>query len=97
MIQRCIEDKRVWAEVVPLVLFFLRMTSVQSSGLSLFMIMHEWEPVTPLQLIYKGWVQKEFGNLDMTDWVILNMERVQSTRDRASASYKEVAKKRKSS
>ena len=95
MIQKCIEEKRYWAEVVPLVLFFIRMTPVQTSGFSPFMIKHGWEPVTPLQLLYKGWVQKEFEDIDITDWVILNMERVQSVRDRASANYRESTQKRK--
>ena len=59
------------------------------------MIKQGREPVTPLQLLYKEWVQPELDNMDITDWVIVNMERVQSVRHKAIVNYREVAEKRK--
>ena len=92
MIQRCIEGKRDWSDMVPLAIFFIRMTTCQSSGFSPFLMKHGWEPVSLLQLLYKGWVQEE---VDLTDWVMLNMETVQGIRDKAVVNYNEVSRQRK--
>ena len=51
---KCIERKSEWADMLPMALYFLRMTPSQTSGFSPYMIMHGWEPDSPETLLYKG-------------------------------------------
>ena len=73
-LQRLLEKKGSWPEVVTIALYFIRSSPCVSSGFSPFMLKHGWEPVTPLQLLYKGWVQRSLGEIDLEDWVIQNTE-----------------------
>ena len=96
MIQKCIENKREWSDVLPYVLYFIRMTPNRSTGFSPFIVTHGWEePVTPVQLLFKGWVGEESREFDLQDWVVENMERVQNIRDSAVGTLSEQGQKRK--
>ena len=70
IIARSVDKKGNWAEIVPMCLYFLRCTPNRSTGVSPFLLKHGWEPVTPLQLLYKGWVQSSLGEVDLEDWVM---------------------------
>ena len=74
VISRCVDKKGNWAQVVPMCLYFLRCTPNRSAGISLFMLKHGWEPVTPLQLLYNGWVQADLRGIDLEEWVATNCE-----------------------
>ena len=63
--------------------------------MSPFLLKHGWEPITPLQLLYKGWVQQSLGDIDLEQWVMENSEHVQNLRDNAVVSYKQCSKMRK--
>ena len=67
----------------------------RSTVISPFLAMHGWEPSTPLQLLYKGWVQRDIGPIDLEEWVEVNSERVQRMRDLAIANQLENSTKRK--
>ena len=68
---------------MPMYLYFLRCTPNRSADISPFLLKHGWEPVTPLQLLYKGWVQSDLGEVDLEQWVVNNRERVQRLRDKS--------------
>ena len=95
IVARCIEKKGNWAEIVPMALYFMRCTPNKSAGVSPFLLKHGWEPITPLQLLYKGWAQQSLGDIDLEQWVMENSERVQNLRDNAVVSYKQCSKMRK--
>ena len=95
VISRCINKMGNWAQVVPMSLYFLRCTHNRSAGISPFMLKHEWEPVTPLQLLYKGWVQDDLGSIDLEEWVTNNCERVQRLHNKAVVNLKECSSIRK--
>ena len=57
--------------------------------------MHGWEPVTPVQLLFKGWVGEESKTIDLQEWIMENMERVQDLRDKTVGNYVEAMEKRK--
>ena len=76
VISKCVDKNGNWAQVVPMSLYFLRCTPNRSAGISPFMLKHGWEPVTPLQLLCKGWVQDDQGSIDLEEWVTNNCERV---------------------
>ena len=58
--------------------------------------MHRCEPVTPIRLMYKNWVQDVFGETDGDAWLVETMGKVQALRDRACANYHKVSEERKS-
>ena len=74
VVAKCAEKRGNWAQVVPMCLYFLRCTPNRSLGVSPFMMKHGWEPVTPLQILYKGWVQEDLGEIDLVEWVMTNSE-----------------------
>ena len=96
MVAKCVQTKGSWPEVLPMCLFFIRMTPSVSSGYSPFILMHGWEPNTPSQLLYYAWAGKHLGTMSLDEWVRGNCERVQELRDRASVNYHSTSEKRKS-
>ena len=94
VISHCVDKKGNWAQVVLMCLYFLRCTPNRSAGISPFMLKQGWEPVTPLQLLYKGWVQADLGDIDLEEWVVTNC-RVQRLRDKAVVNMKECSHLRK--
>ena len=95
IIAKCTDTKGNWAQVVPMALYFLRCMPNRSTGLSPFALKHGWEPTTPLQLLYKGWVQKDLGPIDLEQWVMENSDRVQRMRDTAVVTMNETTEQRK--
>ena len=95
MVQKCMKSKGCWPEVLPMCLFFLRLTPNAASGFSPFMLSHGWEPATPSQLLYNAWVGKHLGEISVDEWVAENCERVQQLRDEASANYQQTSDDRK--
>ena len=95
VIAKCTEAKGNWAQVVPMALYFIRCMPNRSSGFSPFTLKHGWEPTTPVQLLYKGWVQQELGPIDLEQWVFENSERIQRMRDLAVANMSSTSDARK--
>ena len=94
-IAKCNEAKGNWASVVPMALHFLRCMPSTATGFSPFRLKHGWKPTTPLQILYKGWVQQDLGPVDLEDWSLINAEHVQHTRDLAVTKLKSVSSDRK--
>jgi len=57
--------------------------------------MHEWEPVTPVQLLFNEWVGEESKTIDLQEWITENMERVQELQDKTMGNYVGATEKRK--
>ena len=95
VISPSVDKKGNWVEIVPMCLYFLRCTPNRSAGISPFLLKHGWDPVTPLQLLYKVWVQSDLGEVDLEQWVVINSERVQRLRDTAVVNLKECSLLRK--
>ena len=95
IIARCVKKKGNWAKVMPMCLYFMRCTPNRSAGVSPFLLKHGWEPVTPLQLLHKGWVQTSLGEVDLEQWVLENSERVQNLREQAVVNLRECSELRK--
>ena len=76
-------------------LYFIRSTPSATTGLSPFMARQGWEPVTPIQLLYKTWAQTDLGDVDLAEWVTVNSERVEIAREKALLTKFVTADKRK--
>ena len=64
--------------------------------MSPFMAMQGWEPATPVQLLYKAWALTDLGDIDLEDWVMCNVERVQFACNKSTVAKQDVSKRRKS-
>ena len=95
IIAQSVEKKGNWAGTVPMRLYFMRCTPNRSAGINPFLLKHGWEPVTHLQLLYKGWVQSSLGDVDLEQWIMENSERVQGLRDQAVVNLKQCSVLRK--
>ena len=95
VISKMIDKKGNWAAVVPMTLYFIRCSPCSATGMSPFMARQGWEPATPVQLLYKGWAQTDLGDIDLEDWLMVNAERVQSLREKATVTKQSVSKQRK--
>ena len=67
MVAKLISKKGNWAAVIPKALYFIRSTPSATTGLSPFMARQGWEPVTPIQLLYKTWAQTDLGDVDLAE------------------------------
>jgi len=54
-----------------------------------------WEPSTPLSVLYDVWSDKELGEIDLTEFVLTNSERVEALREASSLHLRESMSKRK--
>jgi len=63
--------------------------------MSPFLARQGWEPNTPIELLYRSWVQEDLGGVDLDDWVMMNSDRVEELRERTEARLRETAIKRK--
>ena len=81
VIARCTDGKGNGAQIVPMAMYFLRCMPSRATGLSPFRAKHGWEPTTPLQILYKGWMQRDLGPVDLEEWTTVNAERVQHARE----------------
>ena len=84
VISKTISCKGDWAAVLPMALFFLRVTPSSSTGISPFLLTHGWEPANPIQLLYQAWVDRDIGGVDLSEWVLENADRVEMARDKAT-------------
>ena len=95
MISKLTEKKGNWASTIPMALYFIRSTPCLATGLSPFLARQGWEPATPLELLYRAWDGSDEGNIDLTEWVDLNLGRVEKFRDSAAATVGKNVKQRK--
>ena len=77
-------------------LYFIRSMPCSATGLSPFMARQGWETVTPIQLLYKAWAQTDLGDINLTEWVTENAERVELAREKSILTGIDIVQKRKS-
>jgi len=95
IVSKTTNAKGNWASVVPMALYFLRCTPSDATGLSPFMARQGWEPSTPLSVLYEAWSDNDLGEIDITEFVLNNSERVEGLREASSLQLRENMKKRK--
>ena len=54
-----------------------------------------WEPITPVQLVYKAWAQTDLREVNLEEWLMCNADRVEALRDKATLRKQDVSKNRK--
>ena len=95
MISKLTDKKGNWASTIPMALYYLRSTPCSATGMTPFLARRGWEPATPLHLLYRAWEGQDEGNVDIVEWVDLNIERVETLREKAAASVATTCSDRK--
>ena len=95
MVAKLVKKKGNWAAVTPMALYFIQSTPCSVTGLSPFMARQGWEPVTLIQLLYKARAQTDLGDINLTEWVTENAERVELVREKSILTSTDVVQKRK--
>ena len=95
MVSKLTQKKGNWPSTIPMALFFIRSTPCSATGLSPFLARQGWEPTTPLELLYRAWDGSDDGNVDLKEWVYLNLDGIDKYRDSAVATASTASTKRK--
>ena len=85
----------LWNEITTLALYFMRMTPSSSTGFSPYMVVHGWEPASPLEVVQEGLLRQNLEDIDVMTWVKENMERVETIADNIVGKQTEIATNRK--
>ena len=82
MIQKLSKTRQgFWHEITRLALYFMRMTPSSATGFSPYMVVHGWEPASPLEVVKEGLLEESLEDIDITSWVKENMESIESVAD----------------
>ena len=96
MIQKLSKTKQgFWHEITRLALYFMRMTPSSATGFSPYMVVHGWEPASPLEVVKEGLLEESLEDIDITSWVKENMERIESVADTVVDRQTDVTQNRK--
>ena len=96
MINKLTRSKQgMWHEITKLALYFIRMTPSSFTGFSPYMIVHGWEPASPLEVVKEGLLDEQMEDIDITSWVNENMERIQLVSDHVVNNQTKVTDDRK--
>ena len=96
MINKLSRNKQgLWNEITTLALYFMRMTPSSVTGFSPYMIVHGWEPASPLEVVKEGLLQHKLEDMDIMTWVTENMERIDTIADNIVGKQVGIATQRK--
>ena len=96
MIQKLSKTKQgFWHELTRLALYFMRMTPSSATGFSPYMVVHGWEPASPLEVVKEGLLEETLEDIDITSWVKENMERIDSITDKVVDRQTDITQHRK--
>ena len=96
MINKLSRSKQgVWNDITKLALYFMRMTPSSATGFSPYMVVHGWEPASPLEVVKEGLLDKNMEDIDITTWVEENMESIETVADQVVDRQTEVTTQRK--
>ncbi len=94
MLAKAVEKGIDWADFLPMALFTLRQVTNRSTGFSPHELVFGRQMVGPLDLLYSGWVDKDYDDLDVCEWVCQLQDKLDLIHDMASAQEIETIEKR---
>ncbi len=70
MLSKAVENGLDWSDFLPMALFAIRQVPCRSTGFSPHELVFGRNMVGPLDLVYSGWVDEVFQNVDVSEWVV---------------------------
>ncbi len=94
MLSKAVEAGLDWVDFLPLALFALRQVPNRDVGFSPHCIVYGRDVMGPLDILYKGWVDREFEPVNVDDWLLQSNDRLAVIHDLAVANQAESGVKR---
>ncbi len=94
MLSKAVDKGIDWADFLPMALFTIRQVPNRSTGFSPHELVFGRKMVGPLDVLYSGWVEREYDELDVCEWVSQLQEKLDLLHDLASAHELDVIEKR---
>jgi len=85
MLSKAVENGIDWSDFLPMALFAIRQVPCRSTGFSPHELVFGRNMIGPLDLVYSGWVDDVFENIEVCDWVLCLQEKLCLLHDLASA------------
>ncbi len=83
MLAKASETGIDWAEFLPMALFAIRQVPNRDVGFSPHQLVYGRDLLGPLDILYSGWVDRVYEDLDVEDWVLKLQERLSLLHDMA--------------
>ncbi len=94
MLSKAVEAGLDWVDFLPLALFALRQVPNRDVGFSPHCIVYGRDVMGPIDILYKGWVDREFEPVNVDDWLLQLNDRLAVIHDLAEANQAESGVKR---
>ncbi len=94
MLSKAMDAGLDWVEFLPLALFALRQVPNRDLGFSPHCIVYGRDVYGPLDVLYKGWVDREFESINVDDWLLQLNDRLAVIHDLAVANQSVCSEKR---
>lgn len=94
MLSKANENGVDWADFLPMTMFAIRQVPNKSTGFSPHELVFGRNMVGPLDLVYTGWVDDVFREMDISDWVVTMQDRLMLLHDVATTNELSAIEKR---
>ncbi len=83
MLAKAVDSGIDWAEFLPLALFAIRQVPNRNLGYSPHYLVYGRDVHGPLDVLYKGWVDREFDSMNVEEWLVKLNDRLSVIHDLA--------------
>ncbi len=83
MLAKAVDSGIDWAEFLPLALFAIRQVPNRDLGYSPHYLVYGRDVHGPLDVLYKGWVDREFDSINVEEWLVKLNDRLSVIHDLA--------------
>ncbi len=94
MLSKAVDSGSDWVDFLPLALFALRQVPNRDVGYSPHCIVYGRDVLGPLDILYKGWVDRDFEMMGVDDWLLSLNDRLAVIHDLAVSNQSESSSKR---
>ncbi len=94
MLSKAVEAGLDWVDFLPLALFALRQVPNRDVGFSPHCIVYGRDVMGPLDILYEGWVDRDFESVNVDDWLLQLNDRLAVIHDLAVANQSDSSGKR---
>ncbi len=85
MLSKAVEQGIDWADFLPMAMFIIRQVPNRSTGYSPHELVFGRNMLGPLDLVYAGWVDEVFKEMDVCEWVMCLQDKLSLLHDMANS------------
>ncbi len=95
MLAKAVESDIDWSDFLSLALFAIRQIPNRDLGVSPHCLVYGKNVVGPLDILYKGWADREFEPMEVDEWLLSLNDRLAILQDAVVANQSVASEKRK--